>query len=231
MRTRTVLVVLVALAVVPALGSATVPDGKSAARKEFERLYEAYSRRFHESMIVGAETMQPAEIAAEAARLWDETFALHTDVLQARVKEVLGDLNDALPIQEDMYLEVASLTRPEPKEQPKGIVLKQVLWTPLGAAQMGLDTLLGRILNPQSNTLRKSLISHAALPWTALDRNLDHPRLVQRQGPMLYVVDLGRKDDYYQVDRIRWLRPKSMGPILPSPPPAATPPLSGELPH
>ena len=194
-------------------------DGKSSNEKEFQKLYKSYSTRFHEKMVTEAERLQPVEVYAEAARMWDETYALHKDILAGRVKEILGDLDAAPPIQEDMYLEVASLTRPEPKEQPKGIVLKQILWNPLGAAQMGLSALLGRILNPQSNQIRQLLMSNAGLIWEAADRNPEKPKLLLRQGPMLYSVDLSRKDDYYQVDKIRWLRPKSMGPIAPTPAP------------
>jgi len=49
---------------------------------------------------------------------------------------------------------------------------------------------------------------------------------------MVYTVDLSRKDDYYQVDKIRWLRPKSMGPVvMPTPPADAQPPAApGTLP-
>jgi hypothetical protein len=43
---------------------------------------------------------------------------------------------------------------------------------------------------------------------------------------MLYVVEVSRQGDYYQMEKVRWLRPKSMGPATPpkEPPEGVIPP-------
>ena len=163
---------------------------------------------------MSAEELQPIQITAEAARIWDETFSGHKDLLKKRVAEILKELDAAPAFQEDLYLEIAAGTRVEPAaDQPKGIVLKQFLWNPVGAAQMGLNNWLAKLLKPQSFGVRSVLTANAGLFWEAEDRNIDKPKLVMRQGPMIYKVELSRVDDYYQVDKVRWLRPKSMGPV------------------
>ena len=206
---------------------------KTDTEKEFLKLSKQYSARFYEKMTTQAEIMQPVQVTAEAARIWDEVFSPHKPVLTKRIQEVLNDLDTCPPIQEDLYNEVASGARIEPPaDQPQGIVLKQFLWNPIGAAQMGLNNWLARLLQQQSFGMRSVMAANAPMFWEVTDRTIDHPKLVLRQGPMIYAVDLTRKDDYYQVDKIRWLRPKSMGPVvMPTPPADAQPPAApGTLP-
>ena len=223
---RKVLVCVLAMAWVA--GAIGCGGGPSATEKEFQKLYKQYSARFHEKMVVEAETLQPIQVTAEAARIWDDVFATHKEVLKHRVEEILRDMDTAPPIQEDQYLEIASGSRQEPPpDQPQGIILKQFLWSPIGAAQMGLNNWLSRLLQPNSFAVRSVLTANAQLMWDVIDRNIDRPKLVLKQGPMVFVIDLSRKDDYYQVDKIRWLRPRSMGPIMIPQPPAAA---SGALP-
>ena len=202
--------------------------GKSATEKEFQRLYKEYSVRFHEKMVGTAETMKPVQITAEAARIWDETFSGKEDLIGRRVGEILSQLEDAKSYDEDLYLEIASGSRVEPSEdQPKGIILKQFLWSPVGAAQMGLNNWLARLLQARSFGVRSVLTANAGLFWEVLDRSVDGPKLQLRQGPMIFQVELSRVEDYYQVEKVRWLRPKSMGPVqLAQPPetPGTTPP-------
>ncbi|HUU89756.1 MAG TPA: hypothetical protein VM238_00950 [Phycisphaerae bacterium] len=209
--------------------------GKSATEKEFQRLYKEYSARFHEKMVGTAETMKPVQITAEAARLWDETFAGKDDLIGRRVTEILNQLDEAKPYNEDLYLEIASGSRVEPSaDQPKGIILKQFLWSPVGAAQMGLNNWLARLLQAKSFGVRSVLTANAGLFWEVLDRNLDKPKLQLRQGPMVFAVELSRADDYYQVEKVRWLRPKSMGPVQLAQPPetpgTTTPTMPGTTP-
>ena len=206
---------------------------KTDTEKEFLKLTKQYSARFYEKMTTQAETMQPVQVTAEAARIWDEVFSPHKALLGKRVQEILNDLDTCPPIQEDLYNEVASGTRVDPAaDQPQGIVLKQFLWNPIGAAQMGLNNWLARLLQQQSFGMRSVMAANAPMFWEVTDRTVDRPKLVLRQGPMVYTVDLSRKDDYYQVDKIRWLRPKSMGPVvMPTPPADAQPPAApGTLP-
>jgi len=192
-------------------------EGRSAeptAKKEFQKLYREYSARFHEKMAGSAQTMKPAQITAEAARIWDTVFASHQDVVDARIKNILQDLGDAEPFNEEMYVEIASGERVQPTDdQPTGIVAKQFLWNPVGAAQMALNNWLARLLGPKAFGLRRLLTANAGLFWEAVDRDIDHPKLQLRQGPMIFTVNLTRQTDFYRVDKVRWLRPKSMGPI------------------
>lgn len=149
---------------------------------------------------------------------------LAKDLLQKRCEEILADLPTAPPIKEDLYFEVIAGTRNETTDQPEGVIVKQFVWNPLGAANMALNNTLRRLLNPQSFAARSVLASNASLFWDAIDRSVDNPKLMQRQGPLVFTVELSRKDDYYRVDKIRWLRPKSMGPLqVPKPPAEGTP--------
>ncbi|MFO8012022.1 MAG: hypothetical protein R6X20_01825 [Phycisphaerae bacterium] len=211
---RQVLVLILAMLAACALTGCQKPGGQSAAEQEFKRLYEEYSDRFHEKMIGSAKSMTPAQITAEAARIWDEVFAGHQDVLDARVQEILGKLDAAEPFDEAVYVEIASGERVQPTDdQPAGTAVKQFLWNPVGTAQMALNNWLARLLQRQSFALRRLLTANAGLFWKAADRDINHPKLQMRQGPLIFTVSLTRKGDYYQVDKVRWLRPKSMGPI------------------
>jgi len=195
-------------------------DTKTAAEKEFEKLYRQYSNVYHEKMVVEAERMTPAQVTAEAGRMWDETFSGHKDLLLKRCEEILADLPTAPTINEDLYFEVISGTRNEAEKDPEGTIVKQFVWNPLGAASMALNNTLRRLLNPQSFAARSVLIGNASLFWEAIDRDANKPKLMQRQGPLVFIIELSRKDDYYRVDKIRWLRPKSMGPLQVQKPPA-----------
>ena len=100
---KALLCILVAAWAVATVGCAG--DGeKSAAEKEFQKLYKEYSARFHEKMVGTAETMKPVQITAEAARIWDETFAAHKDLISRRVSQILGQLEEATTYDEDLYL-------------------------------------------------------------------------------------------------------------------------------
>ena len=225
---KALLYVLVAAWAVAAVGCAG-DGGKSATEKEFQKLYKEYSARFHEKMVGTAETMKPVQITAEAARIWDEVFGARKELINQRVAEILSRLNEATPYDEDLYLEIASGSRVEPSaDQPKGIVLKQFLWSPVGAAQMGLNNWLARLLQAKSFGVRSVLTANAGLFWEALDRSVDKPKLQLRQGPMIFKVELSRVEDYYQVEKVSWLRPKSMGPVPLAQPPEGTTP--GEKP-
>ena len=189
-------------------------SAESDAKKEFQKLYQEYSARFHEKMVGSTETMKPAQITAEAARIWDDVFAGHQDVVDARIKHILQELGDAEPFNEELYVEIASGERVLPTDdQPTGIVIKQFLWNPVGAAQMALNNWLARLLGAKAFGLRQLLTANAGLFGEAVDRDIDHPKLQLRQGPMIFTVDLTRQTDFYRVDKVRYLRPKATGPI------------------
>jgi hypothetical protein len=205
---------------------------QATAEKEFEKLYRQYSARFYDKMTAPeAGALQPVEVTIEAAKMWDEVFGPHKDLMKRRIEEILKNLDTATPIQEDLYVDVTPPgERLEPTaDQPQGIVLKQFLWSPVGSAQMGLNSWLARVLNPQQFALRSVMTSNAGLFWEAVDRNLDHPKLELRQGSSIFIVELSRKDDYYLADKIRWLKPKAIGATGPTVPavspttPAVTP--------
>jgi hypothetical protein len=231
---KKVLVCVLAVAWMAMLRGCGEGGGKTATQKEFEKLYKQYSTRFYEKLTTEAEALQPPQVFAEAARLWEDVFGPHKDVLARRSEEILKELDAATPIQEDLNTEIATWTRTDPPAgQPQQtIVLKQLVWSPTGASQVALGDFLGQLLSPQSRMMRQMMGANAILFWEAIDRSPEHPKLVLRQGPMLFIFDLTRKDDYYQVEKIRWLRPKSMGPITPPPQPGTGPvaPPTGGVP-
>jgi hypothetical protein len=192
-----------------------------SAKKEFQDLYKQYSKRFYEAMLLQAEGMQPAQIMLEASRIWNEVFAAHKDLLRQRCEEILAELETVPPIRGELYTEAAAAANPESvSEQPQGMVFKQLLWNPVITAQTTLTTWLSHSFTPDAYAKRPVLAANAAPVWQVIDGNVDHPRLVLEQGPMLYVVDMTRHDDYYLVTKVRWLRPKSLDP---TPRPSGTP--------
>ena len=203
--------------------SAAAPDD-AAVKKEFDRLYQDYARRFHAKMIAEGESLRPEQITVMAAVMWEQVFGPRKDIVRARAEMILKDLQDAEPISEHLFFEVAGASRTAPvATPPSGLIAKQFAWSPVGIAQKGLEEWLVRLLTPLSLTVRQAVLANAGLTWQVLNRDADAPVLVQRQGPMLYIVRLSRHDDYYQVDGVRWLRPKTMGPII-VPPAEPAPP-------
>jgi hypothetical protein len=206
-----------------------------SSEKEFDKLYKQYSARFYERMrmdTVDPETLNPTQVMLEAAKTWDEVFAPHKDLLKTRSEELLKNLDDAAPLQEDLYVEVFP---PFKREDPipdltKANVPKQLFWSPTLCAANSLNEWLSGILQPPARAARQFMLGNAGLSWEAVDRNIDHPRLQVHQGPHVFQVDLTRVDDFYLATKVRWLKPKSMS--TPSAPAAtgSTTPSAGTLP-
>jgi len=226
---------LVAACVVVACGCGE--DPKTATRKEFEHLYKEYSTRFHETIASKKGTMTGAEVATEADRIWNEVFGPHKDLVRRRAEDILAELDTAAPIDEKDYNQVIQAA--PPANEDERTALRHFLWNPIGAAQNYLNTLFTTVLQPEDRTRQAILSAHAALLWEAVARNPDHPKLLLRQGPWVFLADLSWNDDYYRVDRLRWLQhvgadlvrveegagaPAPVVPAPPSPPPPATPP-------
>jgi len=222
--------------------------GKTDTEKKFQELYKQYSARFYEKTTGQAQTMAPMEITKEASRIWDEVFGPNKAVVTKRVDELLKELDQCPPIQEDQYNEVAVascdaaapadkawktlVAGEQPREDPlpdeaEGLTLKQFRWSPIGDAQMALNNWLQRIMQRPAFAIRQVMAVNVSPMWEAMDRNVDHPKLCLRQGPMVFIVEVSRKDDCYQVQKIRWLRPKTMGPVLV---PTAKGPAGAEVP-
>jgi hypothetical protein len=193
------------------LVAAGCSDRQEANRKQFEDLYKQYSDRFHEKMAAEHGQMTVSQVAIEAARMWNDVFDGHKDVVRRRAEDILRDLRDAPAIDEKEYNQVVQASPPEKEEE--GIVLKQFLWSPVGAAQDYLNTLFAKVLQPADQTRQVVLTSHASIFWLAIDRNPERPKLMLRQGPWVFLIDLSRRDDYYYVDKLRWLQHVSIGPI------------------
>jgi len=193
------------------IATAGCSDRQEANRKQFEDLYKEYSDRFHEKMATQVGSMNPAQVAAEAARTWNNVFDEHKDIVRRRAEDILRDLREAPAINEKEYNQVVQAAPPEKEEE--GLVLKQFLWNPVGAAQDYLNTLFAKVLQPPDQTRQAVLTSHATIFWLAIDRNPEHPKLMLRQGPWVFLVELSRRDDYYHADKLRWLQHVSMGPI------------------
>ena len=207
-------------------GCSSAPTSTSDTDKEFQKLYKQYSARFYEKVTFQqVPNMTPQQVTAEATRVWDEIFGPHKDLLRRRVEETLKNLETAQPPQEDLFEEVFAWNRNEPPaSQPAPLPPKQFLWNPIGAAQGVLAESLARLFAPPSAGIHAVMTANGGILWEALDRNLDHPKLLAREGPLLFLVDLTRVDDYYQVDKLRMLQPKSshLFSPTPTPPPAAS---------
>jgi len=202
----------------PQVPSPVVPGSD----REFPALQRQYTDRFHAAMVTGAEQLSEKEILAEGARLWGEVFDPHEDVLRRRAAEVIAALDAAPAIAWSRHLVVAE-TCADTDGTPSGGFLKQFAWNPTLAAQRALDQWLGRILHTPSLAKRSLLVASAPPAWEALERDPDRPKLTQRMGPLVFIAELSRDGAYYRVDRLVWLRPKSMGLIAlpPAPSPAA----------
>ncbi len=212
---RTVfLSLLVALLAAGLVGCKTQP-AESSTKEQFEELYKEYSARFHEKMVESGKPMTPAQITSEATRIWKDVFGDHPDLLDARVREILEGLDTAQPFDEALYVEIASTERAQPtdEEEPGRLIAKQWRWNPVGVAQRTLSPWIARRLPRESFALYQLLIGNASLFWKAVDTDIHHPKLQLRQGPWVFTADLRRIDDYYLVDKIRWLRPKALGPV------------------
>jgi hypothetical protein len=236
---RILLCVLAAAWGLAAIGCSAPDSQQPASEKEFGKLYKQYSDRFHDKIAKEADTLKPEQMAAEASRLWQETFGPHKALLKQRAAELLKALDPSPAIVESaekvggqpsctvgdkVYIEIASIARDPKAIAPQGDVAKHLLWNPMGAAQMALNNWLAVLLDQRAFAIRSVASNHASLTWEALDKNVDRPRLVLRQGPVLFTMDLARADDYYQVDKMRWLKEKSAGSVLsPEPRPPAAP--------
>jgi hypothetical protein len=202
------------------------------SEKEFDKLYKQYSARFYERMSGGdAETLNPNLVMAVAAKTWDEVFSPHKDLLKTRCVEILKNLDDAAPLQEELYIEATTpFTRsdPVPDTAHGAIVPKQLYWSPVAAAANGLGEWLAGpegVLRPESRSVRAFMLGNASLSWEAIDRNIDHPRLQVHQGAHVYQVDLLRIDDFYATTKMRWLKPKPKALAVPTTPAPGGPPV------
>ena len=225
------------------------PAPSSSSEKEYSKLYKQYSTKFHEKMAQDVESLKGDEIGAEAERIWEETFGPRQALLKQRAAEILRDLDaapaiadtgekiDGLPactVGGTTYVEIAKFSPGTAAPQPKEGIWKHLLWNPLSAAQLTLNTWLGFILPQRALANRSVTSNHAGLTWEAIDRNPDKPKLALRQGPVVFTVNLSGMDGYYKVDQMRLLRPKAMKSIFapdvtppaekPAAAPAATPP-------
>jgi hypothetical protein len=222
---RILLCVLAAGWALAAIGcSSSGPQPSSSSTKEFGKLYKQFADRFHDKMAEEGDALKAEQATTEAARLWEETFGAHKALLKQRCEELLNDLEPAPAIVESaekvdgqpactvagkVYTEVASVAQAPPSSQPAAAVPKHLMWNPMSAANMALNNWLVVLLDQRGMAVRSFTSSQASLTWEALDKNVDKPRLVLRQGPALYLVDLSRIDDYYRVDKIRWLKAKT----------------------
>ncbi len=211
---KTSLSAVLALALVVAGCRGAADSGKSETEAQFEALYRQYAQSFHEKMFDASPQTPMQSVRAESLRLWNDTFADHLDVLQARQEQILGELSQAQPVDMAVYDAIAEGNRDE-AEEPEGAVLKQFLWSPVRAAQYQLATWLPRIMDQQM--LRKRIVLTREVPvlWQALDKDPGRPTLLQRQGPLVYVVELERRTDHYVATRIRVLAPKAMVKVRP----------------
>jgi len=227
------LLVGLAVAWTLALGGCT-GGGPTAAEKEFQKLYRQYSDKFYERMTGQTEKMTTDMVYAEADRLWGETFGSHKDLIKRRAAEILAALDNAPPgVEGTDKVETRVDSKVEIRDVPNltlnGVVYselatftpradlpvyKQFQWNPVNAASIGVNLLLTPLLK-QNMIVRNILVENGGAIWEVMDRReSDKPKLMLRQGPLVFTVDLIQADDFYKIEKVRLLRAKSMGPLL-----------------
>jgi len=204
----------IALVAVPGCGNTTrfaephammaAPEAKAA----FERLHKEYAARLGEKLASSAQNLSPGDIRSEALQTWDAVFGAHKDVLRAYAAELLNQLDAAPAIQENLYA-VCMDVRPGidiPDPMESGAFMKPVFWNPLNTANEEMRLIFTSLPKKDQASILAKAVSWAQPPLEAVDRNVDHPKLMVRAGPLVFLIDLGRKkDSYYEVDRVRWL--------------------------
>jgi hypothetical protein len=213
--------------------------GSSATEKEFQKLQRQYSDHFYELMGFQTGAMTIANVFHEGDRVWGEVFSSHGDLVKRRAGEILAALDtstakesqeknekaDAEPvailtINGVDYISLATYSAPD-----KADIYRQIQWNPLNVANVGANIM--RVGLRQDMNVLGILMENGGVLWEALDKNAEKPRLLLRQGPLAFTVDLLRVDDYYKLSKVRLFRQKSMGPLqLPSGTPSGTSPTS-----
>ena len=240
-----ILTCVLAIAWVVMLAGCSEGGGKTASEKQFEDLYKQYSARFYDRVTLDTNLM-PNQITPEAARIWDEVYGPHKALLTKRSDEELKNLDAAPTVTEStetvndkpvkvytvggtQYNEVFNW-KYDPNTPPPSIVPKQFLWNPISAAFWNTNDILSQIIDPASRVARQIEMGNANLFWQAIDRNVEKPRLLLKQGPLIFLVDLVHKDDYYQATMIQMLVSKSVGPLAVRPGGTAAPAATGQSP-
>ena len=206
----------IALVAVSGCGHTTMqaaPPSEPAAPKakaEFEKLHKEYTARLGEKLAsTAARNLGPGDIRSEALQTWDAVFGARQDVLRKYAAELLNQLDAAPAIQEDLYA-VCMDVRPGfdiPDPMESGAFMKPVLWNPLNTANEEMSLIFTSLPDKDQASILAKAVSWAQPALEAVDRNVDHPKLMVREGPLVFLIDLGRKEDsYYEVDRVRWLR-------------------------
>jgi hypothetical protein len=224
---RKLLAVAALIGFVTMMAGCSGGSGQSATTKDFEKLYKQYSAKFWEQMSQpnpGIKT--PDDVIVLAAKLWGEVFTPHKDVLTARVKEMLADLEKATPPKEGELETIATFKGPE--TAAGAVVPKQWLWNPMSAASFYLNNfMLQRLLAPQLQQIRNLLLMNATLYWEAVDTNIDKPKILLRQGTWVFTAELVRKDDYYDVVELKFMAPPNTIKSVPNPTTTGTPSTTG----
>ena len=181
------------------------PEAKAA----FERLHKEYAARLGEKLASSAQNLSPGDIRSEALQTWDAVFGARQDVLRAYAAELLNQLDAAPAIQEDQYA-VCMDVRPGfdiPDPMESGAFMKPVFWNPLNTANEEMSLIFTSLPDKDQASILAKAVSWAQPALEAVDRNVDHPKLMVRAGPLVFLIALSRKEDsYYEVDRVRWLR-------------------------
>ena len=203
-----------ALVVVPGCGRTTlqaVPPAEMAAPKakaEFEKLHKEYTARLSGKLASADQNLSPSDIRSEALQTWDAVFGARHDVLRAYAAELLNQLDAAPAIQENLYA-VCMDVRPGidiPDPMESGAFMKPVFWNPLNTANEEMSLVFNGLGNKDHAAILAKAVSWAQPALEAVDRNVDRPKLMVRAGPLVFLIDLSRKEDsYYEVDRVRWL--------------------------
>jgi len=185
-------------------------EGKNTQADEFDKLFRDYSTRYHDTMIRQTpKTLE--EVIKTAVLMWEQTFDSHPELVTAKCQDILDNLPLAAPVDESQFDVVATQDIPADTDKPKvegEILMKHVVWNPISTAGIILNTFLRGKLSKSSVLARETFVSNVPLFWEVTDRNVDAPKLVQREGPFVFVIHMVRKDGSYRVTHFSWLQPK-----------------------
>jgi hypothetical protein len=215
---RTVFLIVVGWALTAEAGGVAPGKTESEAAARVRQLQDRFTQRLYEEALPrlkgtasgGSEASQIVFPMAE--RIWKDVFGPEQALLRRRAGEILADLGPAAAVEEANYVVVAEANELakifNASDLPKDEKLLRIgMWNPVAAAQSYSQMLTVRTLGAEKFLPRAMLGMLGDPIWEVADRDFEHPKLVQRLGPELLIVELARKDDsYYLPGRVRWLR-------------------------
>lgn len=211
------LIVLVVAGSAVLAQAAEPPSPEKAAADDaaqIRQLQHRFAQRFYEKAIPNLKGLSADEVRIKlfplAEKHWKDVFGPHHSLLKRHVSHLLAELGKAEELEPSKYEVVGEAGDLISRQREfTGAVPAAFLWNPLFAAENAKLAVMARTLSPGEFGPRAMLNALVPPGWQTIDRDLGHPKLVQRMGREVVIVELERKNDaYYVPSNIRWLRLK-----------------------